>query len=154
MERKIYDLKEARLSIRHYCAKEDRCQQQVLDKLYAYGLSKGTCESLLLELIQEKFVDEERFARSFCSGKFRIKKWGRNKITFELKKKAVPTSCIQLGLSEIEEEEYLETLLLLLQKKQSTVKETNHYIRKKKIADFAIRKGYEPSLVWEQIDNL
>ena len=61
---KIYDLKEAKTRIRHYCAKEDRCQQQVIDKLYSYGLSKDIIDHFLVELIQEKFVDEERYARS------------------------------------------------------------------------------------------
>ena len=87
MKSKIYDLKEVKSRIRFYCAKEDRCQQQVMDKLLDYGVSVGVSEEILLELIQEKYVDEERYARSFCSGKFKIKKWGRRKIIFELKKK-------------------------------------------------------------------
>ena len=87
MKSKIYDLKEVKSRIRFYCVKEDRCQQQVMDKLLDYGVSIGVSEEILLELIQEKYVDEERYARSFCSGKFKIKKWGRRKIIFELKKK-------------------------------------------------------------------
>ena len=101
MKSKIYNLKEVKSRIRFYCAKEDRCQQQVMDKLLEYGVSIGVSEEILLELIQEKYVDEERYSRSFCSGKFKVKKWGRRKIIFELKKKRVSEVCIQKGLEEI-----------------------------------------------------
>jgi regulatory protein len=154
MEHKIYDLKEAKLRIEQYCAKEDRCQQQVLDKLRNYGLSSGVAEDFLIELILGKFVDEERYARSFCRGKFKIKKWGRRKITFELKKKRVSDICISKGLEEIEEDEYLETLTGLLYKKEALVKDTNLFARKKKMADYMVRKGYEPDLVWEAVRKL
>lgn len=154
MEHKIYDLKEARLRIENYCAKEDRCQQQVLEKLRSFGLSEGVVEDFLINLIQNNYVDEERYARSFCSGKFKIKKWGRRKIVFELKKKKVSSVCIQKGLEEIDESDYLETLQSLLEKKNALLKDKNQFVRKKKIVDFLIRKGYESELVWERVHIL
>ena len=154
MEHKIYDLKEAKLRIQQYCSKEDRCQQQVLDKLQSYGLNRRLSEDFLIELILGKFVDEERYARSFCRGKFKIKKWGRRKITFELKKKKVSDICIAKGLEEIEEEEYLESLTALLHKKEVLVKDKNPFVRKKKMADYMQRKGYESDLVWEAVHKL
>ena len=95
-------------------------------------------------------MDEERYARSFCSGKFKIKKWGRRKIIFELKKKR----CQRLhtkGLEEIDETAYLYTLQQLLEKKKDLTKDTNQFIRKKKIVDYVVRKGYESDLVWEAV---
>ena len=77
MGEKIYDIKVAKEKIQHYCAIMDRCQFQVMTKLKSYGLSAGLSEDILVELIQNKFVDEERFARAYCSGKFKIKKWGK-----------------------------------------------------------------------------
>ena len=65
MKSKIYDLKEVKSRIRFYCAKEDRCQQQVIDKLLDFGLNIVVSEEILLELIHEKYVDEERYAREF-----------------------------------------------------------------------------------------
>ena len=129
MKSKIYDLIEVKSRIRFYCANEDRCQQQVMDKLLDYGVRIGASEEILLELIQEKYVDEERYARSFCSGKFKIKKWGRRKIIFELKKKKVSDVCIQKGLEEIDKEAYLHTLQQLLEKKKALTKDTNQFVR-------------------------
>ena len=154
MKSKIYDLNEVKSRIRFYCAKEVRCQQQVMDKLLDYGVSIGMSEEILLELIQEKYINEERYARSFCSGKFKIKKWGRQKIIFELKKKRVSEVCIQRGLEEINEAAYLHTLQQLLEKKKSLMKNTNQFVRKKKMVDYVVRKGYESDLVWEAVHKL
>ena len=154
MKSKIYNLKEVKSRIRFYRAKEDRCQQQVMDKLLEYGVSIGVSEEILLELIQEKYVDEERYSRSFCSGKFKVKKWGRRKIIFELKKKRVSEVCIQKGLEEIDEAAYLHTLQQLLEKKKNSTKDTNQFVRKKKMVDYVVRKGYESDLVWEAVHKL
>lgn len=154
MEGKVYDLKEAKLRIENYCAKQDRCQQQVLEKLRSFGLSEGLVETFLIELIQTNYVDEERYSRSFCSGKFKIKKWGRRKIIFELKKKKVSKECIQKGLEEIDESDYIVSLDYLLNKKNTMLKDKNLFVRKRKIVDYVIRKGYEPDLVWERVHIL
>lgn len=154
MKSKIYNLKEVKSRIRFYCAKEDRCQKQVMDKLLDYGVSTNVSEEILLELILEKYVDEERYARSFCSGKFKIKKWGRRKIIFELKKKKVSEACIQKGLEEIDEIVYLQTIQNLLEKKKSLTNDTNQFVRKKKMVDYVVSKGFESDLVWEAAHNI
>lgn len=154
MKTKIYDLNHVKTRIRHYCAKEDRCQQQVMHKLSDYGVSLAVSEDILVELIQGKYVDEERYARSFCSGKFKINKWGRRKIIFELKKKKISEVCIQKGLEEIDEEAYLHSLQQLLEKKKKTIKEINEFVRKKKMVDCVVRKGFESDLVWEAVHKL
>jgi regulatory protein len=154
MESKIYDIKRCKFLIRNYCAKSDRCQFQVLEKLKSYGLSYTVSQDILIELIQEDFVNEQRFAESYCSGKFKIKKWGRNKITFELKRLQVSSVCINKALKIIDLQDYADMVKDLLIKKSLIIKEKNEFIRKKKLADYMIRKGYESGIVWDCIRQL
>jgi regulatory protein len=113
---KIYDLDTARLQVRKYCAYQDRCQSEVEQRLRDMGLQVAAAETLLGELIEEGFLSEERFARAYARGKHRAKGWGRVKIIQGLKAKRVPEACIRLGLSEIPEEEYRQSLHSLLAK--------------------------------------
>lgn len=154
MESKIYDIKRSKFLIRNYCAKSDRCQHQVLEKLKAYGVSFGVSQDILIELIQEDFVNDQRFADSFCSGKFKIKKWGRKKIVFELKKLKISSVCIENALKTIDYDDYTEIANDLLLKKSLSLKEKNIFIKKKKMADYMIRKGYESEFVWNRIRQL
>ena len=154
MNDKIYDLKIVEERIRHYCAVMDRCQFQVINKLKSYGVSNALIDEILIELIQNKFVDEERFARAYCSGKFKIKKWGKRKIAFELSKLKVPKSCISLGMQEIDEQDYRDTITQLAHKKHAMLKDKNPFVKKKKIADYILRKGFESELVWECVHKL
>ncbi len=154
MGEKIYDIKVAKEKIQHYCAIMDRCQFQVMTKLKSYGLSAELSEDILVELIQNKFVDEERFARAYCSGKFKIKKWGKRKIAFELSKLKVPKSCISIGMQEIDEQDYSNTITQLAHKKHAMLKDKNPFVKKKKIVDYILRKGFESELVWECVHKL
>ena len=154
MNDKIYDVKIVKERIRHYCAVMDRCQYQVVAKLKSFGLSDGLTDDILVELIQNKYVDEERFARSYCSGKFKIKRWGRKKIAFELSKLQVPKSCITLGMSEIDDADYVEVIAHLANKKMTLLKDKNVFVRKKKVVDYLLRKGYESELVWTYVHKL
>jgi regulatory protein len=154
MQSKIFDIKRCNFLIRSYCAKSDRCQHQVLEKLKAYGLSFGVSQDILVELIQEDFVNDQRFADSFCSGKFKIKKWGRRKIIFELKKLKISKVCIDNALKSIDLDDYTTVALDLLRKKSLILKDKNMFVRKKKMADYLIRKGYESEFVWDCIRQL
>ncbi|MGC6470634.1 MAG: regulatory protein RecX [Flavobacteriales bacterium] len=154
MTEKLYDLNLIKQKIKHYCAREDRCQSQVITKLKHYGVSQYVIDELLIELIQEKYIDEERFARSFCSGKFKIKKWGKKKIIFKLNKLNLSNACIHLGLNEINQEDYNEMLFNLADKKNKLITEKNIYKRKKKIVDYLIGRGFESELVWECVHKL
>ena len=154
MNGKIYDVKIVKERIRHYCAVIDRCQYQALKKLKSYGVSDTLANEILIELIQNKYLDEERFARSFCSGKFKIKRWGRKKIAFELSKLKVPQSCVLLGMSEIDDADYEDVIRHLANKKMAMLKHKNTFIRKKKVVDYLIRKGYESDLVWSFVHKL
>ena len=119
----------------------------------AWGLLKISQDHIIELLIQEKYIDEERYSRSFCRGKFKIKKWGKIKITNELIKKKISERCINKGLEEIEETEYLQELHKQYQKKKALLKESNLFIKNKKIATFLITKGYERNLVWNKISE-
>ena len=154
MNDKIYDLKIVKERIRHYCAVMDRCQFQVINKLKSYGVSNALIDEILIELIQNKYVDEERFARSFSSGKFKIKRWGRKKIAFELSKLKVPKSCIELAMTEIDDADYMDTITHLTHKKYNLLNDKNTFIRKKKVVDYMLRKGFESDIVWSSVHKL
>jgi regulatory protein len=108
----------------------------------------------MIELINDEFIDEERYARSFCRGKFKIKKWGKRKIEFELKKKKISSVCIKKGMEEIDFKEYLKQLNNQAEKKNKLIKDKNHFNRKSKLAKYLIDKGYESNLVWEEIKEM
>ena len=152
--KRVYDVSIAIERIKNYCALQDRCQWDVLEKMREWGLQQATKDHILEILINEKFVDEERFASSFCRGKFRIKQWGKRKITNELKRKQISTICINIGLQEIDDNDYNQVLEKLFHQKNATLKDKNHFTRKTKIANFLIQRGFESNLVWDKIREL
>lgn len=140
---------EARQRIFRYCAYQERSHREVRDKLYEYGLFKDEVEEILSHLITEGFLNEERFAKAFAGGKFRMQKWGRIKITHELEARGLTPNCIKSGLKEIDEQSYLLTLREILSRKsRESSEESNAFVRRDKLARYAIQKGYEPELVW------
>lgn len=145
---------EAKQKIYRYCAYQERSHQEVKDKLYEYGLHRNEVDEILSHLITEGFLNEERFAKAFAGGKFRIKQWGRIKIVHELEARGLTKNCIKIGLKEIDEASYLETLTELIQKKAEQVAEQNPFARRDKIATYAIQKGFEPELVWRCVKDL
>jgi len=147
----------ARQKIYRYCAYQERAHSEVRDKLYEYGLYKDEVDEMLSHLITENFLNEERFARAFAGGKFRLMKWGKIKITQALEARGLTPNCIKLGLKEIEEDRYVQTLTELVEKKSQQTVETDLFVRRDKVARFAIQKGFEPELVWrviKSIDNI
>jgi regulatory protein len=148
---KVYTRQEALLKISSFCAYQERTQQEVRDKLYGYGLHKDMVEELISKLITENFINEERFAKSYAGGKFRIKEWGRVKIKDALKAKGISDYCIRKGLQEIDPKDYMVTLLSLIEKRSEKEKEKNEYKRKHKIAAYLTGKGYEAEIVWEEL---
>lgn len=151
---KSYSVEEALQMLMHFCAYRDRSQKEVEDKLNEMHMIDAAKEKIIIELMQEGFLNEERFARSFVRGKFRIKKWGRIKITQELKKRGISSPIIKIGLTEIKESDYHTTLFELAEKKLEKINEPNEYKRKGKLADHLMRKGYESSLVFDSIQEI
>ena len=152
--KRVYDLSIALDRIKSYCALQDRCQWDILQKLNEWGLQQATKDHILEILITDEFVDEARFATSFCRGKFKIKNWGKRKITNALKRKNISTICINIGLQEIDDNEYNQVLEKLFYQKKDTLKDKNHFTRKTKIASFLIQRGFESNLVWDKIKDL
>ncbi len=137
--------------IKQYCAYQERCHQEVKDKLYSYGLYKDDVEPLISQLIEENYLNEERFARQFAGGKFRIKQWGRKKITYGLKEKNVNAYCIKLGLKEIDDTDYEKLLSALAEKKWTTLKGEHYITREAKTRNFLLQRGFENELISKEI---
>lgn len=144
---------EAKQKIEAWCAYQDRCHYDVSMKLRDYGLDGEDANALLSHLIEFNFLDEQRFAESFVSGKHRIKKWGRNKIIAHLKQKHVTQQCITYGLKEINEEEYLAILKDLAQRKWRE-KKGNNFEKKVKVQRYLVGKGYEFDLIYPVLEDL
>ncbi len=144
--------KEALAKLRKYCAYQDRAHSEVEQKLADIGLFGDEAGEVIIALVRESFLDEERFARSFVRGKFRIKGWGRRKILQELKLKRVSDYCIQQGFKELDEEEYFHRLQSLAENKwDSLKKEKDVWVKRKKTSSYLLQKGYEPDLIHDVI---
>ena len=141
--------------IKHYCGYQERSHAEVKEKLYSFGLWKNEVETLISQLIEENYLNEERFAIMFAGGKFRMKQWGRVKIRYELKQKQVSEYCIRKALKEIDEPAYLQTLQKLARQKLTTLKsEKNIFIKKRKLHDFLMQRGFESNLISDMIKQL
>jgi len=127
---------------------QERSHQEVRDKLYSYGLHRGDVDELLSRLITEGFLNEERFAKAFAGGKFRMMRWGRNKIKHELEQRHISARCVRQAMLEIDESDYRKVLKTMLQKRLAMGTGLKPFQRRDKAARFAIGKGYEPDLVW------
>ncbi|WP_118974633.1 regulatory protein RecX [Taibaiella koreensis] len=135
-------------AIRHYCAYQERCHSEVRHKLLELGFRGATLEEAMAALIADDFLNEERFARSYSGGKFRVRQWGRRKIEQALKQKQVSAYCIRKGLQEIDPGDYYHTLQQLADKKWQELKsEKMPWIRKQKVLRYLLQKGYEADLV-------
>jgi regulatory protein len=151
---KKLSLDEAKKKAFHYCAYQERSHLEVKRKLYDFGLTTPEVNELLTYLITEEFLNEERFAKAFAGGKFRLKKWGKLKIIQALEAKGLTKNCIRIGLKEIEEEDYEKTLETILREKSFATEDQNRFMLRDKLSKFAIQKGYEPELVWKKIKEI
>ncbi|WP_422090169.1 regulatory protein RecX [Tenacibaculum ovolyticum] len=154
MAKKIFTVDEIKRKIEHYCAYQDRCHKEVENKIKEYNLIPQAREIILLSLMKDNFLNEERFSKSFARGKFRIKKWGKQRIVRELKFRNISAYNIKIALKEINEQEYIATLYELVAKKDKLVREENVFKRKKKIADYLLYRGFESNLVYEAINAI
>lgn len=149
---KSFTVDEIRDKLAKYCAYQDRCHWEVEKKLNEFRLIDEAREEIIIYLVQNKFLNEERFTKSFVRGKFNQKKWGRNKIRIELKKRQIPTKLIQEAMTEIEDDLYMDTLNDLLQKKRESLKsERESWKKKAKIYNYLLQKGYESELIREMM---
>ncbi|WP_066756968.1 regulatory protein RecX [Crocinitomix algicola] len=142
-----YSFQEAKLKIEAFCAYQERCDQEVRKKLTSWLLYEEDIDALIAHLIQSNFLNEERFACAFVSGKFRIKRWGRIKIRQHLKQKKISNYSIQKGLEEIDEDEYLETLKELSINKNLLIRANSKWDRIAKLSRYLSSKGFESELI-------
>ena len=153
-QKKSFTVDEIKRKIEQYCVYQDRCHKEVEQKMRDYQLIPEAKEMILLSLMQDNFLNEERFAKSFARGKFRIKKWGKQRIITELKFKEISTYNIKTALKEIDEKEYLKTIYQITENRNNVISEPNQFKRKKKLINFLMRKGYENELVYKTVNEV
>jgi len=156
MERatKRYSPEEAKAKLHAYCAYQERSHQEVRRKLDSLGVYGNPADEIIADLITAGYLNEERFAKAFAGGKFRIKGWGRVRIQRELETHGVTKNCIRAGMKEIDDADYKKTLEKLLRKKAATLSDHTPVVRRDKLGRFAIGKGYESELVWKTLDEI
>ena len=146
-------LNEVQAKLEHYCAYQERSHCEVRGKLLSYFVYGDDLEEVISHLIQENFLNEERFAFAYTSGKFRIKKWGKRKIHQGLKRKQISDYLSNKALKDINEEDYIDTLVSLLSKKRKLLSGSNQYIIRQKLFQFVYNKGYESELISKHISS-
>jgi regulatory protein len=147
-------LAEATLKLEYYCSYQERCHQEVVDKLYQLGMKSDEIDGIVVHLLQHNFLNEERFARSFARGKHRIKSWGKIRIVNELKQRHISAPNIKAALTEITEEAYQDTFHQLAERYWNSLTERNGQKKNKKFCDYLLRRGWESQLVYEKMKEL
>ena len=147
-------LSEATLKLEYYCSYQERCHQEVVDKLYQLGMKSDEIDVIVVHLLQNNFLNEERFARSFARGKHRIKFWGKIRIVNELKQRHLSAPNIKAALSEIDDETYQATFDQLAKRHWHSLTERKGQKKNKKFCDYLLRRGWESSLVYEKMKEL
>ena len=145
--KKNTDEKVALAKAEHYCAYQERSQQEVREKLYEWGMYPKGVENVIMHLIDGNFLNEERFANAYTIGKFRQNGWGKIKIKQGLKLKKVSDPLIKKALKSINEDEYLKMLQKVIHKKEALLSEKDPYKRRYKLHQYALSRGYENDLI-------
>jgi regulatory protein len=154
MQQKYLTKEQALQKLRQYCGYQERSHYEVQQKLWDLGVRRAEHDEILSTLIEENYLNEERFAIQFAGGKFRMKNWGRKKIYYALKEKKVSEYSIRKAMKEINEEDYLKTLNKLAEKRYESLKSEQYLVRRKKTMDYLLQKGYEPELVSGALKSL
>ncbi|HVG40956.1 MAG TPA: regulatory protein RecX [Chitinophagaceae bacterium] len=154
MQKKYLTKEQAIQKLRQYCAYQERSHSEVISKLWDLGVYKSEHDEIVSSLIEDNYLNEERFAIQYAGGKFRMKEWGKKKIYYALKEKKVSDYSINKALKAIVEEDYIKTLNSIAEKKYETLKGEQYLMRKKKTADYLLQKGYESELVSKVIKRL
>nr|WP_314895937.1 regulatory protein RecX [uncultured Flavobacterium sp.] len=150
----VFSIKEAINKIEHFCAYQERCHEEVVQKLRSMKMDSEEIDTIMVHLITDNFLNEERFACSFARGKHRIKHWGKIRIVNELKSKKITQTLINVALKEISPEEYTETFHSLAERHWESIRETNALKKRKKFCDYMLRRGFESNLVYDKLKEL
>ena len=150
----VFSIEEAQQKIEHFCAYQERCHEEVIQKLWSMKLVPEEIDPIMVHLIEHNYLNESRFACSFARGKHRIKQWGKIRIVNELKFRKISTYNINAALKEISPEEYALTFHKLADHHWELMRESNVLKKRKKFCDFLLRKGFESQLVYEKVKDL
>jgi regulatory protein len=136
-----------------FCAYQERTHAEVRDRLYEWGIRGDEAEEMIVWLIENNYLNEERFAKAYAGGKFRMKQWGRIRIKHELKMRGLSDYCIKVGLAEIDEDDYQDVIKKMINRKANKDDFENPYLKKHKLARYIIGKGFEQNLVWRLLEE-
>jgi regulatory protein len=153
-KKKSFTVDQIKHKIEQYCVYQDRCHKEVEQKMRDYNLIPEARELILLSLMKDKFLNEERFSKSYARGKFRMKSWGKQRIVRELKFRDISAYNIKTALKEIEEEAYIATIYRITENRNAVISEPNIYKRKKKLIEFLMRKGFENELIFKTVNDV
>ena len=152
--KKSITISEAKKNIEHYCAYQERCHKEVVNKLKDLGIIQNAIDVIVTDLIQNNYLNETRFAQSFARGKFKIKKWGKVKIHRELNKREISEYNIKMGMKEISDSDYEETFNMLLEKKLSELSHLSESEKKRKIFNYLSYRGWEVEKIFEALRKI
>lgn len=152
--RKSYTLEQALYILQKYCTYQDRCHIEVERKLTDMRMIPQAKEQIIMSLIEDDYLNEERFASAFVKGKFRIKKWGKIRLKLELKKRNISTYLIKIALKQISDEDYIATFEEIVNKKAKLIKANSILSKKKKLADYLFYKGWESSIIYQKVNQV
>lgn len=138
--------------LEHYCAYQDRCHQEVIQKMFDLKVPYEDKDEIIVHLIEHNFLNEERFAKSFARGKHNIKKWGRIRIIRELELRKISGYNLKTALKELDDNDYLSVFDEISEKKWHSTLENNLLKKKKKVGDYLFRLGYEKELIYDFIN--
>ena len=147
-------LKDALRRAASFCAYQERTQQEVRERLAEWDVYGDDADLIIFELIEQNYLNEERFAKTFAGSKFRVKSWGKHKIRQHLKQRGITGHNLETAMKEIEPDDYRQRLTELLEKKKRTLPQESPLVLKQKLARYAISKGFEPDLVWSLLGNI
>lgn len=153
-KRQIYTIKQGEDLARDYCSVQERSHQEVTKKLIEWGLDYDQADQVIVNLISQDYLNEERYAKLYAISKFHQNKWGRVKIRYSLKQKDISEKCIEIGLDEIDEKEYFDLCLDLAIKKIETLKGDQHLTKKRKLISYLNTKGFEYELINNVLEKI
>lgn len=153
-QKKYLTKEQAVQKLRQYCSYQERSHFEVAQKLWDLGVRRAEHDEIISTLIEEDYLNEERFAKQFAGGKFRMKDWGRKKIYYALREKKVSEYNIKKAMKEIDGEAYHKTLKDLAEKKYASLKSEQYLVRKKKTMDYLMQKGFEPELIGSVLNEI
>lgn len=152
--KKTYTVDEALKQMERYCSYQERCHKEVIQKLQRMHMIPAAIDHIVVKLMQDNFLNEERFAKAFVRGKFRIKKWGKQRLIRELKQRDIGNTLITMALQTISEQDYRDTFNALAERKAENLREPNILKKKKKLADYLFYRGWESQLIYDKINEL